>query len=217
MSAAPPGPAVAARYGERPPAGDANLATARNRVGPNAVIQTRRVLDQRYGTAARAAIFAGAGLDQLDERDLTELVDVDVVNALNAEIVRRLPPASARDLLWHAGKLTGDYVLEHRIPRTARRLLQALPRPLARRLLMMAITRNAWTFAGRARVETRPDRVVIHDNPICLGRTALSSCVWHVAVLSRLLQTLVDPGLVVRETQCLGRGNDACRFEILSG
>jgi divinyl protochlorophyllide a 8-vinyl-reductase len=217
MSAARPGTAAGASAWRTPPPGDADAAPARNRVGPNAVIQTLKVLEQRYGAAARATVCEGAGLNRLDERDLLAMVDANVVNALNAEIVRRLPAASARDVLWVAGKLTGDYVLANRIPRTARRLLQALPRPLARRVLMMAIARNAWTFAGRARVETGADRIVIHDNPICLGRTSLSSCVWHVAVLSRLLQRLVDPDLVVRETQCLGRGNDACRFEILSG
>jgi divinyl protochlorophyllide a 8-vinyl-reductase len=217
MSAAGAGTAAGASAWRTPPPGDTNAAPARSRVGPNAVIQTLAVLEQRYGAAARATVLEAAGLNRLHERDLLELVDADVVNALNAEVVRRLPPASARDVLWKAGRLTGDYVLANRIPRTARRLLQALPRPVARRLLMKAIARNAWTFAGRARVETRPDRIVIHDNPICLGRTSLSSCVWHVAVLARLLQTLVDPGLVVRETRCLGRGDPACRFDILSG
>ena len=48
---------------------------------------------------------------------------------------------------------TGDYLLAHRIPKPVQALLKRLPAPLAARVLLAAITRHAWTFAGSGRFE----------------------------------------------------------------
>lgn len=217
MNAASPG-AAATREARGPaPAAGATATPADHRVGPNAVIQTRAALQALCGSAVCDSIFDAAGLGRLDARRLEQLVEARLVNDLNEAVVRQLPPALAREVMAHAGALTADYVMAHRIPSAVRRLLPRLPRPLARRLLLAAIGKHAWTFAGHARVETRADRVIIHDNPICLGRSSLGACVWHVGVFSRLLQALVDPRIRVREERCAGRGDGACHFRILTG
>jgi divinyl protochlorophyllide a 8-vinyl-reductase len=187
---------------------------AANRVGPNAIIQTREALDALCGIARRTEIFEHARLGALGDYELRDLVDVSQVNALNAAIGQRLQPWLAHAVLRCAGELTGAYVLENRIPRPAHRLLQALPGPIAQRLLMKAIGKNAWTFAGQARVETGADWILIHNNPICQGGLGFSRCEWHVAVFLRLFRTLVGPSIRISETGCAGQGSDGCRFTV---
>ena len=188
-----------------------------NKVGPNAIIQTRKALNTLCGIARRSAIFEQAGLGALGDDRLCDLVDVGQVNALNQAIGQRLQPPLAHAVLRRAGELTGAYVLENRIPKPAHQLLKALPRAIAQRLLMKAIARNAWTFAGQARVETGADWILIHANPICQGRLGFSCCEWHVAVFSRLFRTLVDPRIRIHETHCNGQGSEGCRFTVQTG
>lgn len=188
-----------------------------NKVGPNAIIQTREALDALCGIARRTAIFQHAGLGALGNDGLRDLVDVGHVNGLNQAIGQRLQPPKAHAVLRRAGELTGAYILQNRIPKPAHRLLKALPRAIAQRLLMKAISRNAWTFAGQARVETGADWILIHTNPICQGGLGFSCCEWHVAVFLRLFQTLVDPRIHIYETHCTGQGSEGCRFTIQTG
>lgn len=190
---------------------------AANKVGPNAIIQTREALDALCGIAGRAAIFGHARLGALRDDGTRDLVDVGQVNALNQTIGQRLQPLVAHAVLRRAGELTGAYILENRIPNPAHRLLKTLPRAIAQRLLMKAIARNAWTFAGQARVETGADWILIHANPICQGGHGFSRCEWHVAVFLRLFQTLVDPRIRICETHCTGHGSEGCRFTVQTG
>lgn len=186
-----------------------------DKVGPNAIIQTRSALDEIVGIEARGAIFNACGFGLFGERDPDSMVEARIVNALNYEIGARLDAETAHAVMKRAGELTGDYILANRIPRPAQWLLRLFPRALAQRLLMKAIASNAWTFAGKAHVEAGADFIAIHDNPICLGKVGFSSCIWHAAVFRRLFQTLVDPRITIHETECVGWGSETCRFEIV--
>ncbi|MCR9121481.1 MAG: bacteriochlorophyll 4-vinyl reductase [Phyllobacteriaceae bacterium] len=184
-------------------------------VGPNAIIQTRMALRELAGGETCQTIFAAAGLEHFADADPHAMVEADIVNALNRQIAAELDAKTAHAVMKRAGELTGDYILANRIPKAAQWLLKHLPRGIAQRLLLTAIARNAWTFAGNARIEQGPDFIAIHDNPICLGKVGFSSCVWHAAVFRRLFQTLVDPAITIHETECVGWGSDVCRFEIV--
>ncbi|WP_424993119.1 bacteriochlorophyll 4-vinyl reductase [Oceaniradius stylonematis] len=184
-------------------------------VGPNAIIQTRTALDALVGADKRRAIFDAAGLERFADEDPDAMVEASTVNALNRQIAARLDAETAHAVMKRAGELTGDYILANRIPKAAQWLLKQLPGNIAQRALMAAIARNAWTFAGNARVERGAGFIAIQDNPICLGRNGFSSCVWHAAVFRRLFQTLVDPAITVQETECVGWGSEVCRFEIV--
>lgn len=213
MSAMPDAGTLDARPFADTPGDD--VTEGRHTVGPNAVIQTRAALDEIAGVNARRTIFAASGFGFLSERDPDGMVEARIVNALNYEVAAQLDPQTAHAVLRRAGELTGDYILANRIPKPAQGLLKRLPGPLAQRLLMAAIAKNAWTFAGHARIETGPDFIAIHDNPICLGKVGFSSCIWHAAVFRRLFTTLVDPAITIHETECVGWGGEACRFEIV--
>jgi divinyl protochlorophyllide a 8-vinyl-reductase len=117
-----------------------------------------------------------------------------------------------------AGSATGDYLLAHRIPRPAQALLRILPAGIAGRLLLAAITRHAWTFTGSGRFTAEagsPTVVAIANCPICRGtHSEMPACDYYAATFERLFTVLVHPDAKVVETDCMGRGASACRFEI---
>ena len=188
-------------------------ADDRNHVGPNAIIQTSRALVDCVGQWQRDRVFAHAGLGWMGTREPDHRVSAEAVNALNASVLATLGRQTAERVLADAGVGTGHYIIDNRIPGFAKSLLRLLPRRLGTRLLLMAVARNAWTFAGDATVETGRDWIVIQDNPICLGKAGFSGCVWHRNVLETLFHTLVSPAVTVIETHCIGQGDPFCRFE----
>lgn len=179
-------------------------------VGPNAVLQTLSAVERLVAPEARRALIHQACLPNEGAAD-DQLVDAAVVRRLNASLFASLGDACARTVLREAGRRTGAYVLEHRIPALARTLLSRLPRTLAAHLLLGAIARHAWTFAGDAPVTIRRGvltaTVVITRNPL-----ATAPCDWHQQVFLHLFEALLDGPIRVEETACVGLGADACRF-----
>jgi divinyl protochlorophyllide a 8-vinyl-reductase len=105
--------------------------------------------------------------------------------------------------------------MANRIPAFARGLLRVLPPRAAARLLLTAIQRHAWTFAGsgRCRVNKEGKTAVldIEHNPL-----ATPGCAWHAGVLETLFQRLVSQETTLRHTACEARNGDRCRFEMLT-
>jgi divinyl protochlorophyllide a 8-vinyl-reductase len=145
----------------------------------------------------------------VDEAEVSRLHRV-----LRSELGERAAFAVARD----AGLRTGDYLLGHRIPRPVQRLLKALPPALASRVLLSAIRKHAWTFAGSGTFSAQagqPVVLTIRNNPMCAGqRSDVPICDFYAATFERLFRVLVDPRTSVKEVTCEARGDDACRFEL---
>lgn len=192
-------------------------ARSAGRVGPNAVIQLGEALraSPDLGDAA-TRVYARAGLASLLDDPPAALVDERIPARLFDALWKELPAGRAAEIARDAGRRTGEYVLRNRIPALARAVLAVLPAPIAGRLLLKAIHRNAWTFAGSGHclIESGTTCVLtIERNPL-----QMPGCVWHVGVLERLFQALAGPGSRVRH--CDDRGDDtgggapACRFEI---
>jgi divinyl protochlorophyllide a 8-vinyl-reductase len=182
------------------------------RVGPNAVIQLELALCERYGEDTARAVFAAAGQSHLLGASLDEMVDERVVAELFHALYARLPEAAAAAVAARAGTRTAEYLLANRIPSPVRGLLPLLPAALSARLLLRAVTANAWTFAGSGRFRAlagSPHVVEIAYNPV-----AMPGCVWHVAVFEGLFRALVSPRTRVRHTQCCHLGAKRCRFEV---
>jgi divinyl protochlorophyllide a 8-vinyl-reductase len=182
-------------------------------IGPNAVIQlgaalcaapdARAAAERIYARAGFAALLHDPPMSMIDETIPARLFD-----ALWTELSANRAAAIARD----AGHRTGEYVLRNRIPALARAVLAALPAPIAARLLLKAIHRNAWTFAGSGicRVESgTPCVLTIERNPL-----KMPGCVWHVGVLERLFQALARPECRVRHCDDASNAATVCRFEI---
>jgi divinyl protochlorophyllide a 8-vinyl-reductase len=184
----------------------------RGRIGPNAVLQLKPVLDRAGGEALSARLCAEAGLGEV--RGDQGLIDEVPVARLHALVRAQLPEPDP--ILRAAGLATGDYILANRIPGPVRTLLKWLPAPLAARLLSQAIAKHAWTFAGTGSFSVvDPWTFELQDNPLIRGEVAdRPLCVWHAGVFERLYQTLVDRRLTCRETACAAMGAPACRFEL---
>lgn len=184
-------------------------------VGPNAITQLVTPLRVRLGEDGTRRVFHAAGLERcLDEPPEAMVPQADAA-ALFAAVRNALPPADADAVLRAAGEGTADYVMANRIPAPVRALLRMLPATLAARLLLRAIARHAWTFAGSGRCTTRygrPSTIAIETNPL-----ATPGCPWHLAVFTRMFRTLVSPLANVRQVQCCGARAHACRWEIRLG
>jgi len=183
-----------------------------DKVGPNAILQTAEAIAQLHGEAMRDAILADARLPPWGAAP-KGLVEAALVRSLNQALRQRLGRDAALATMRRAGELTGGYILANRIPRPAMAALRLLPAPLGVNLLLRAIARHSWTFAGNARVEIRHGwrraETAIAGNPIAFG-----PCVWHEAVFETLLAPLAGKRLTVRETACCRDGAAECRFEI---
>lgn len=182
------------------------------RIGPNAIIQTGQALSALHGPGAARLIFEAAGLGRYIGVVPTTMIDEREPVALFAAIQATLPPADADRVLAEAGHRTGHYILENRIPPIARQILPKLPPGLSSRLLVSAIARHAWTFAGSGRFAggvagwKRPVvTLAIAANPL-----ATPGCPWHGAVFQRLFASLCGHVGSVRHSQCCARGDGFC-------
>lgn len=146
------------------------------------------------------------------------MVDEQEVRALHHALRELLGPEEARAIGRQAGRLTGDYLLANRIPSFAQAVLRVLPAPLAGRLLLKAIARNAWTFTGNGHFDCqpgRPHRLTIAGCAVCHGaRSESPLCDYYGATFERLFQVLVADRASVIEARCQAQGHPACLFEV---
>lgn len=188
-------------------------AVAVARIGPNAIVQARAAIRAFGGEPLSDAIFERASLAHYNHAPPTDMVPQTEVAALFEALNASCSPNEAGQLMREAGLRTGDYILAHRIPLMAQHLLKRMPRVLGARLLLSAIRRHAWTFAGDGAVHCTYGRSLglsIAHNPI-----AMPGCPWHVAVFECLFGKLVDPDVRIVHTRCCATGAAECHFEIV--
>jgi divinyl protochlorophyllide a 8-vinyl-reductase len=188
------------------------------RIGPNAITRVAEVLPALLGDSGTRRLFDRAGLGVYLRTPPEHMVAEAEVARLHQVLRAELGPSLAGEVARSAGMRTADYLLARRIPQPVQWLLKRLPPVLAARVLLQAISRHAWTFAGsgvfRARAG-RPCVVTIADNPLCRGvRSATPACDFYAATFERLFQVLVHPKVQVVETDCEARGDPLCRFEL---
>jgi divinyl protochlorophyllide a 8-vinyl-reductase len=182
-----------------------------HKVGPNAVIQTRLALIDICGAGHARALFSEAGLVDWFDLPPDSMVSAEPVNRLNMTLFRQLESPVFEMLMADAGVRTGRYILENRIPRPVRRLLQNLPAWLAARALLKAIRAHAWTFAGNARVSIAPGHpaiIEIRSNPI-----AVPGCPWHRGVFETLFSGILGKPVHV-DHSTLFDGQSCDRFMV---
>ena len=182
-------------------------------IGPNALLQLADVLVAEGGVALRDAVFRAGGVERLPAPE--GMIPEGPVAAVHQAMRAGWPDAALR-LARAAGQRTADYILAHRIPKTAQVFLRLLPARLAANILAGAIAKHAWTFAGSGRfrvVGHRPLVFELADNPVVRGETsAVPLCHWHAAVFERLFVTLASRRYRCREEVCCAQGAPACRF-----
>lgn len=191
---------------------------SRARIGPNAIVRVAEALVDRVGVEATSALFARAGLSRHLDHPPTGMVDEAEVARLQWQLRADLDPDTAREVAWDAGTRTGDYLLAHRIPKTAQFVLRRLPPFLAARVLTKAITKHAWTFAGSGTFRSSPGKpfvLVIEHSPLCSRiRASAPVCHYYSATFERIFRQLVSERSRVTEVECEAAGGAACVFEV---
>ena len=185
------------------------------RIGPNVIIQTAQSLRDRIGDAVTERLLRGStpyGLADLPQ----EMVHESTANALVRAVHDAYGLAFARDVMRESGRRTGECLLAHRIPKPAQWLLPLMPPAAALRVLLAAIGRHTWTFAGSARVHITagdPAVITIARCPLCAGQLAREPmCDFYAGTFGRLAEALLGPGGWAEEVACEARGDSACRF-----
>lgn len=194
-------------------------APAPARIGPNAVIQARDAMADALGRRETARILGCAGLGAYVFADPPGMVDEREVVALHEAMRAALGEANAAACAFEAGRRTGLYILENRIPKPIATVLRFLPAPLASRMLLAAIARHAWTFAGSGRfrvVRASPDAIVeIADCPLARGKQlAQPAGAFYAGTFEALFRALVHREARARQTACEAMGDPVSRFTI---
>ena len=187
-------------------------------IGPNAIIRTMEALQEDAGPERLAALLRQAGLEAYLVAPPQRMVPASEVARLHQVLHQQLGSQRAAAVLRCAGERTGAYVLAHRIPALARFVLRRLPPRMAGRMLVLAIRRHAWTFAGSAAFHAtgmRPVVFTLTGCPLCLGAIGtLPRCDFYAGCFETLFRALVHDQASATETSCAATGADACRFEL---
>lgn len=200
-------------------AGAVAAADTAARIGPNAVTRMAEALRALHGEAVAARIFAAAALGEMLRDPPAEMIDERDVTRLHRSAHAALGAVAATAVAREAGARTGAYLLAQRIPRPVQWLLRHLPAPLAARLLVAAIARHAWTFAGSGEFGVRWQRggvrLAIARCPLCREIAASDpACDFYCATFERLFGELVRAGSTVTEIACQACGGETCVFEV---
>ena len=188
------------------------LVQGPGRVGPNAVIQLANALHDTAGSCTMRRVFRAAGQRNLLDNLPHEMIDERVPADLFAALWQTVPDWVAEDVARDAGRRTADYILAHRIPSFAHTIMRRLPPSLAESLLLSAIQKNAWTFAGSGQCKTthgKPSLIEIGANPL-----AMPNCAWHQGVFERLFLVLVAKQARISHPNCCLAAGTVCRFEL---
>lgn len=188
------------------------------RIGPNAIIRVAAALGDRHGAEVAARVFETAGLAAYLREAPGSMVDEAEVTRLQHALRAVLGDVAAAAVSREAGRLTAEYLLAHRIPRPVQWLLRILPPRAASRVLLAAISRHAWTFAGSGRFGIVHGDVLllsITGCAICRGAHGdVALCDYYTATFESLFRALVARGASVTEVACEGAGAPCCRFEV---
>ena len=196
----------------------ANLLSARDRIGPNAIIQVMAAMTGRFDQRVMEQFFESIGLLGYVRESPQDMVPERDVAVLQRALFDQWGDLLARDISREAGRRTGDYLLRHRIPNLAQRALRMLPAAISARLLLRAIGRHAWTFAGSGVFTIHgspPFGFSIQHNPLCSRiQSDQPVCDYYAATFERIFQAIVHPCAHVRELSCEAVGAPICSFEI---
>jgi divinyl protochlorophyllide a 8-vinyl-reductase len=184
------------------------------RIGPNAVTR----LAEALGDDLAGVVFEVAGLSERLADPPQRMVPEAEVTRLHRALRTTLGEAEAAAASREAGRLTAQYLLANRIPRPMQWVLKRMPAGLAARVLVNAIGRHAWTFAGSGRFRAifgTPLRLEVAGGPIPrAGRSALPVCAFYAATFETLFRALVSPRTQVTEVACEATGAPSCVFEL---
>ncbi|EFO81957.1 bacteriochlorophyll 4-vinyl reductase [Oscillochloris trichoides DG-6] len=188
------------------------------KIGPNSIIQTIAALREVYPAEELPTLLAGGAEIYLSELP-HEMIPEEQFHALVALLTPRLGVERAGDILFRSGERTADYVRANRIPGPFQALVGILPAPLGLRLLLLAISKHAWTFAGSGKFSFHLGRGpwLSIGKPVDRDTSAIAAvlCRYYCGAFTQLLRRVVNSRITLRETTCQARGGAACVYQIV--
>jgi divinyl protochlorophyllide a 8-vinyl-reductase len=118
------------------------------KIGPNSIIQTVAALEAKYGRSEAEAILRRAGQGGWISNLPSEMTEESKFHELVCSLEKELGEKNTASILEDSGRRTAAYLLRVRIPGFFQKILKPLPPGMAFKLLLFAISKNAWTFAG---------------------------------------------------------------------
>jgi len=208
-----------AHTGKRPAAPSVTDSAAKaDVIGPNAITRMAQALTGIGGPYQCRHVFSSAGLETYLDDPPLQMVKACDVAALHRAMVECLGARNAAKVSLEAGRLTGDYLLANRIPSSAQAVLRMLPRALAARILVKAIARHAWTFAGAGTFSYNFEPQLflrLTGSPVCRElQSSEPACNYFAATFERVFGAMLGPKLRVIETECEATGASACVFRV---
>lgn len=183
------------------------------RIGPNALIQSVAALRARYGAEQTAAILRRGGHARLLDELPTHMVPEQEFTDLATALVAQLGVDESYAILYQAGRLTGDYLLAHRIPLFFQRLLRLLPPRLALALFCYAIGKHAWTFAGSGSFRYYSGRVPCLEVESSIRPVAAVQG-FYGGAFARLIQAILDPQAQIVARPLSATQPACCRYDV---
>lgn len=196
-----------------PPGPAAQAAFNVGRIGPNAIVQVFAALEEVAGQSTLITVAEKAQLKMCLDHPPTQMVDERHVVRLHQTVRQHLQPSQAEAVLTLGGQLTARYILANRIPKAAQMVLKALPAQLASPLLLKAIARHAWTFAGSGTFThhgSTPALITLSGCPACddVYRDT-EPCAYYLATFQGLFQALVHRKSTCRQVFAYAANNTA--------
>lgn len=185
--------------------------TAPAKIGPNSIIQTVAALEAKYGKAEADARLTVAGHGHLIGNLPSEMVEETKFHTLVTSLDKDLDNSVLAELLKDSGQRTAAYLLKVRIPGFFQKLLKPLPPSLAFKLLLFAISKNAWTFVGSGDFSYTSGKIpvitvkVTHPTIPVVGN-------FYLGTFTKLLGELVNPNTKI-DASIIGESGDiTCRY-----
>jgi divinyl protochlorophyllide a 8-vinyl-reductase len=183
------------------------------RIGPNSIIQTFNALSTRFGEDRAKLIFQRAGHEAYIGNLPTAMVDEAEFHALVKAMWEEIGETATSAILKESGQRTAEYLLENRIPGLFQSLVKLLPRQLAMKLLLFAISKNAWTFAGSDAFSFEVGRAMLIRVRVSFPSKPVVTY-FYGGTFDRLLRTLIDPAVMVAIQEHTERGEIDCFYNV---
>ncbi|MBX0328063.1 bacteriochlorophyll 4-vinyl reductase [Oscillochloris sp. ZM17-4] len=188
------------------------------RIGPNAIIQTIAALRESYAPEELPALLAGDAAGYLSELPHAMIPESDFHDLVRL-LVARMGGERAGEILYRSGERTADYVRANRIPAPIRTVLGLLPAPISLRLLLLAISKHAWTFVGsgvfRFGLGRAPSVSIGRPDDQRAADISGALCRYYSGAFTQMLRRVVSQRIDLRETACQSHGGDACVYQIV--
>ncbi len=193
-------------------------ARGTGKIGPNAIIQTVAALREMFGDEGARAVLVRGGVGDLPDHLPHELIDEREFHALVELLIEQIGEERTNMVMARSGQLTSEYVFANRIPPVARIALRLLPPRMRLRLLLPAMRRHTWTFAGSGvfayDLTPTPSLSIANGTLFDTSAMAAAMCAYYRGAFEHMFRKLVCPHATLRELECQARGDRRCRYAI---